>query len=394
MTDPITPPPAERARLLVVDDIEMNRDLLVRRARRLGHDSGVAEDGVAALEQLRAAPWDLVLLDITMPRMDGYETLRRIKADPALAHIPVIMVSAIDETDSVVRCLELGADDYVSKPFNATILQARIEASLAKKRLADQKRATLQALARELEIGQRIQRGFLPDTLPALPGWHFAAHCEPARQVGGDFYDALVLPDGRVAFVLADVCDKGVGAALYMALFRTLLRALLSQTAAGAPADEALVKVLGFVNDYIAQEHGRDNMFATLVAGVLQPQDGVLHWTNLGHDAPMLRRASGQIDTLAPQGVACGMMPGLRPTVLHDQLAPGDALLMFTDGVTEGLGAAGRFGDERLLAFMQAGAGKDAQALVSDLVEALAGHCDGFAAHDDVTLMAITRAAS
>jgi sigma-B regulation protein RsbU (phosphoserine phosphatase) len=107
----------------------------------------------------------------------------------------------------------------------------------------------------------------------------------------------------------------------------------------------------------------------------------------------MLLRVGGALNTLQPQGVACGMMAGLRPTVLRDELAPGDALLMFTDGVTEAVGESGSFGDDRLLALMRAAAGKNAQTLVSDLVDALAGHSDGFAAHDDVTVMAITRQA-
>ena len=172
-------PTTDRARLLIVDDLEVNRDLLARRVGRLGHETGFADNGRTALEALRAAPWDLVLLDITMPEMDGYETLRRIKEDPTLAHIPVIMVSAIDEIESVVRCIELGADDYLSKPFNPVLLRARIESSLNKKRLADQKQATLRALAREMEIGRKIQTGFLPETLPEVPGWRLRPTASP-----------------------------------------------------------------------------------------------------------------------------------------------------------------------------------------------------------------------
>jgi CheY-like chemotaxis protein len=157
--------------VLIVDDLEVNRELLARRVSRQGHAVGHAANGREALAALREAPWDLVLLDITMPELDGYQTLQAIKADAALAGLPVIMVSAVEETDSVVRCIELGADDYLTKPFNPVVLRARVESSLNKKRLADQRQATLRALAREMEIGQRIQRGFLPETLPQPRGW-------------------------------------------------------------------------------------------------------------------------------------------------------------------------------------------------------------------------------
>ena len=391
------PPEHPPARLLVVDDIEMNRDLLVRRARRLGHESGIAEDGVAALEQLRAAPWDLVLLDITMPRMDGYETLRQIKADPAIAHVPVIMVSAIDEVDSVVRCLDMGADDYVTKPFNATLLQARIEASLAKKRLADQRQAVLRALEREMEIGHRIQQGFLPAALPQVDGWSLAAHCEPARQVGGDFYDVFLLADRRLAFVVADVCDKGVGAALYMALFRTLFRVLLAGAAPGQDAGELLAKASGTVNDYIAREHGRDNMFATVFAGVLEPDTGRMDYINLGHDAPMLHRPGTALRRLEPQAPACGLMEGLRGTPARLDLGSGDCLLMFTDGATDaGESAdahtpqgAGSFGEERLARLLQDHAEASAQQLVAHVAGQVRAHAAGLPAHDDLTLLCL-----
>ena len=214
MTHPVA------ARLLVVDDNEMNRDLLSRRVQRLGHETVTANDGRQALALMRSQAFDLVLLDITMPGMDGYEVLQQLRDDAALRHIPVVMVSAIDEIDSVVRCLELGAEDYLTKPFNPLVLKARVDASLAKKLLRDKEQAHARMMVRELEIGRQIQSGFLPERLPQPAGWNLAVRFLPARQVAGDFYDAFELPNGTLALVVADVCDKGVGAALYMALFR------------------------------------------------------------------------------------------------------------------------------------------------------------------------------
>ncbi len=386
-------PDGKIARLLVVDDLEVNRDLLSRRVRRLGHETGFAENGRAALEQLRASHWDMVLLDITMPEMDGYETLRRIKEDPQLNEIPVVMVSAIDEIESVVRCLELGADDYLSKPFNAVILQARIESSLNKKRLADQKQATLQALSRELEIGRRIQQGFLPRQLPLIRNWKIAALCQPARQVGGDFYDALILPGDRLAIVVADVCDKGVGAALYMALFRSLLRAMLIQVSETEATADTLGRGIASLNDYIAIEHGQENMFATMFVGILDPDSGQFSYINAGHEPALLhKRASGKVERLPPTGPAVGMMPGLRHTIATAPFLPGDCLLAFTDGVSEALGDTDAQSEAALLDLLVAGSGEPDALLASVLSRATAG-IEGRSRHDDITLLSLQRMA-
>jgi serine phosphatase RsbU (regulator of sigma subunit) len=379
-------------RLLVVDDLELNRDLLVRRVRRLGHEAGVAVNGRDALEQLRASAWDLVLLDITMPEMDGYDALRQIKADPLLAHTPVVMVSAIDETESVVRCLELGADDYLTKPFNPIILQARIESSLAKKRLADQRRMVLQALSREMDIGQRIQQGFLPDAMPQLAGWDLAGRCVPARRVSGDFYDAFLLPSGRLALVVADVCDKGVGAALYMALFRTLLRAMSCNAGPAEPAPETLARTTAFTNDYIATVHGAESMFATVFFAILDPASGHLDYVNAGHDAPMLWRRSGaEVARLEPSGAALGLWEGNRCPVQTVELAPGERLFAYTDGVTEAAGASGPFGEAALLPLIAADTAS-ASDLLDSVQARLALHIGDFDQYDDVTMLCVMRA--
>ena len=380
-------------RLLIVDDLEINRDLLVRRVRRLGHETGIAVNGREALEQLRAASWDLVLLDITMPVMDGYDTLRHIKADLLLADTPVVMVSAIDETDSVVRCLELGADDYLTKPFNPIILQARIESSLAKKRLADQQRLLLKALSREMEIGQRIQQGFLPEAMPVLAGWDLAGHCVPARQVSGDFYDAFILPSGRLALIVADVCDKGVGAALYMALFRTLLRAMSCHASTFEAPKDTLARTVAFTNDYIAGIHGRESMFATVFFAILDPASGHLDYINAGHDAPIVRRGlGGEVVRLGPSGCAVGLLPGIRCPVQEINLHPGDSLFAFTDGVTEAVGDTGDFGEAALLQLI-ATAGPQAASYLATVQTGLAIHVGSRFAHDDVTMLCVIRAA-
>ncbi len=148
--------------ILVVDDNEMNRDLLSRRLKRQGHNVITVNDGQQALDMIHSEPFDLVLLDIMMPGMNGYQVLEHLKSDPKLRYIPVIMVSALDDVESVVRCIELGAEDYLFKPFNPTLLKARVGASLEKKRLRDQEQAFLQQLQAEQAKSEQLLLNILP----------------------------------------------------------------------------------------------------------------------------------------------------------------------------------------------------------------------------------------
>src|SRR5262249_14421652 len=154
------------AALLVVDDNEDNRYTLTRRLTREGYTNlTVACTGREALDKLEAQPFDLVLLDVMMPDMNGYEVLERVKATAA-RDIPIIMISSLDDIESVIRCIELGAEDYLNKPFNPTLLRARVGASLEKKRLRDEVRRNMERLAHELEAARELQLAMLPRQFP------------------------------------------------------------------------------------------------------------------------------------------------------------------------------------------------------------------------------------
>jgi len=380
-----------RGRLLVVDDTEVNRDLLARRLRALGHEVTMAVHGREALAVLAAQEIDLVLLDIMMPEMDGFEVLKRMRGDAALRAIPVIMISAVDEIESVARAIELGAADYLPKPFNAVVLRARVSATLEKKWLEDSERLHTRALERDLEIGRQIQRDFLPDALPNPAGWEIAAAFHPARQVAGDFYDAFALEDGRVALVVGDVCDKGVGAALFMALFRSLLRSHAELHGSGTPAAPAARSIVALTNDYIARTHGRSNMFATIFFGILDPASGALAWVNGGHEPPVLRRAAGAIERLSPTGPAVGALPGMEYSARTIEIGSGDLLLAFTDGASEARSPTGAFYGEDSVIDLVAAAPSDAEALLGRVVAAVRAHEAGTEPGDDLTLLAVRR---
>lgn len=327
--------------ILVVDDDLEIRSLLGDYLRRNGYRATVVPDGRAMWQTLDSAQVDLVILDVMLPGEDGFSLCRQLGVRRGL---PVIMLTAKGEDTDRIVGLELGADDYLPKPFNPVVLRARVNASLDKKKLHDRERMWAESMERELEIGRRIQAGFFPNRLPSPAGWELAAHFEPARQVAGDFYDAFPLDDGTFV-VVADVCDKGVGAALYMALFRSLIRAIATEQRQESHA-ALLLRTASRTNDYIATIHGDANMFATAFLAVLDGS-GAVHYVNAGHEAPMIVRDAG-IERLAPTGPALGLMPDVPFTADVRALAAGDLLLAFTDGVTEAKGADGFFGLERL----------------------------------------------
>jgi len=385
---------ADTGRILVVDDNEMNRDMLSRRLQRQGHSVDMAVDGREALGMIEAGDYDLVLLDIMMPVMNGFELLEHLRGEERYRHLPIVMISALDDADSITRAIGMGADDHLPKPFNPQILRARVGASLAKKRLHDHEQMHARALEREIDIARDIQAGFLPAELPRAEGWELAACFEPARQVGGDFYDAFALDGGRIALVVADVCGKGVGAALFMALFRSLLRAGAERTLDGTDALPAqLPALLASTNDYIARTHDGANMFATMFVGVLDPADGSLGYVNAGHEAPAIAAADGVRKRLDPTGPAVGMMPGMAFAFARETLAPGELLLMFTDGVTDSRDPSGvMFQEARLLPLLSAGRG--AGALVAAIRDAVHSHAAGEPPFDDITMLAVSRAAA
>jgi phosphoserine phosphatase RsbU/P len=216
--------------LLVVDDNEDNRYTLTRRLKREGYTNlTAASDGRQALDLLHKQSFDLVLLDIMMPEVNGYEVLEHLKADSELRHTPVIMISAVDELESVIRCIELGAEDYLPKPFDATLLRARVGASLEKKRLRDELKRHALRMEHELQTAREIQLSMVPTdfALPiAATHLEIFATLQPAREVGGDLYDFFLVTPERLCIVVADVSDKGAGAALFMARAKTVVRLL------------------------------------------------------------------------------------------------------------------------------------------------------------------------
>ena len=399
------PPDAAPARVLVVGDAA-GRATLGGQVRREGYVVDTAGAVGEALAKLRAEPVDIVMLDVQGPGMEGQRFLEALRDDAELARIPVIVMSAMDDLDALTQCLELGADDYLLPSFRPAMLRARLRTALDRRRLRD-----AENLTREMAVARNIQRDFLPESLPVAMGVQLEAALQPARQVSGDFYDAFALaPSGTIVLVVGDVCDKGVGAALFMALFRSLIRASADPVGGGAiqmiggrrtlvrqsleaatPAD-LLTRVAGFTNDYIARLHGRTNMFATVFLAALTPTTGQFDYVNAGHEPAIVVAPDGAIRELRPTGPALGLLPDREFRSGEGTLRNGDCLFAFTDGLVEARSPAGEsFGGDRLRDALRAN-GTVPSRLVRGVLGALHAFTGPAEPHDDVTLLAATRA--
>jgi sigma-B regulation protein RsbU (phosphoserine phosphatase) len=389
----------QSARLLVVDDVADNRDLLVRRLQRQGHtDIATAGDGIEAMAAIRSAladarPFDAVLLDVMMPRMSGVEVLEALHADPTLSATPVIMISAATELDTVVRCIELGAEDYLPKPFNPVLLRARLGTVLEKKRLRDEVRRQFDRMERELAEARRQQLSMLPDEFPAPDPAHpveVHAVMHPAREVGGDLYDCFVTTPGTLCLVVGDVSDKGVPAALFMARTRSLLRASALQTLATTGAAPAPSELMAVVNEELCKNNPAC-MFVTLFLGFLCTKTGVLTFANAGHLPPWhVATDAAPIEIPCKPGPPLGVISGARHRDYSAVLGEGDALVVITDGLPEMMDAAGAFYTmERVAADIADVSAKTPVEMVTELAARVLAFADGTSQADDVTALAV-----
>lgn len=307
-------------------------------------------------------------------------------------------------------------------PFDATLCEimqwfaAQVSNALSDRYLR-QNQANWVKAEQEIQVGRKIQLDFLPETLPQVQGWEIAARFYPAREVAGDFYDAFPMGHGRVGIVIADVCDKGVGAALFMSLFRSFLRVLAQQNYSLNLLDslidnspqakqsrqdrqsrlpsigtQALKNAMERTNNYIAETHCRTNMFATIFFGVLDPFTGKLIYINGGHESPFICNANGIKQRLNRTGPAVGVFPNAKFSIELTQLEPGDILLGYTDGVPDARSPNhDRYTEQRLCQLVESASTNSAADLLKRVDHAVHSHIAGVDPFDDITLIAVRR---
>src|SRR6476660_3122325 len=276
-------------RILVVDDNDDNLYTLKLHLDLEGYtDIETACDGEEAIARLKASAFDLVLLDVMMPRVDGFQVLGWLREQARLRDLPVIMISALTEMSSMARCIELGAVDYLLKPFNPILLKARLGATLEKKRLRDEVDAHLARLQEELDSARRLQMAMVPQSFPS-PSPDFpidlCASMEPAREVGGDLYDFFITEDGRLCFLVGDVSGKGMPAALFMARAKSLIRLATELMRSPDGASASASNIITPVDRELCRDNS-DMMSVTLFLAILTPDTWHVEYCNAGHNAP------------------------------------------------------------------------------------------------------------
>jgi len=341
---------------------------------------------------------------------DGDVDLARLGRGDVFGEMAVLdadVRSASVSTESPARliCLErddlwrvIAQDTEALKTIIASVLQR--ERSIVKD--VSQRTAQVQAFEKELEIGRRIQADFLPEAIPEVDGWEIASHFEAAREVAGDFFDVFELePGGHVALVIGDVCDKGVGAALFMTLFRSLIRAssqhglLVGSSEASQNSAERVREVLqssiDVTNRYVATTHSKSSMFASVFFGMLDPHSGDLEYINAGHESPILFRSGEPPEILECTGGVLGLFPFARFATARTRLQPGDLMFCYTDGVNEAKDMAGeQFSDERILSAGASVSG-DAAELLQEMIRQIEQFRGSAAQSDDITMLGVRR---
>lgn len=384
-------------KILSVDD-ELDLEVLLtqyfrRQIRKGEYAFTFAHNGLEALQKMLETPdFDIVLSDINMPEMDGLTLLGKINElkNPALK---CIMVSAYGDMGNIRSAMNKGAFDFATKPIDLEDLERSIRKAAEEVtfiRQSVQEHTQLESLKNDLAIAGEIQQAILPNRFPPfteLAGLvDVYASMTPAKDVGGDFYDLFQIDGDRFGFVIADVSGKGVPAALFMAVSRTLLRATGLSGVSSA-------ECVGYVNRLLCKE-SLEAMFVTGIYGIYDCRTGAVDYTNAGHTPPYIIKESGQAEAV---DVETNFVMGVAEDFAYQsgeiRLEPGDALALYTDGVTEAFDTQGeQFGRERLETALRELAGaEDARSLLQGITSRVAGFSKGRPQSDDLTLMVIKR---
>jgi len=368
--------------ILLVDDNPTNLQVLFQTLEGVGCKLLVAKNGEIALSIAGKALPDLILLDIMMPGIDGYEVCRQLKANRATSSIPVIFLSALGDTEDKVKGLQLGAVDYVTKPFQPDEVIARVNTHLTIHRLKREVESQKDQLEHELEVVSEVQRKLLPKQLPVIDGFKLGVHYETSRYAGGDYYDVVELPDNCWGFLIADAEGHSAPAAVLMAMTCALFRSY-----PGSAADPA--EVIHYLNEHLCKV--ADPSFMTALYAFYDASAHTMRMARAGHPLPMVFRNSDQkaIELTCPGVYPLGIEPyEIEIPVTEVKLEPGDRFLIYTDGLTERFDEEGQtYGEERLLKLLATDSAHDPQGVIGAIMADVEQFAGELPADDDQALL-------
>jgi sigma-B regulation protein RsbU (phosphoserine phosphatase) len=371
--------------ILVVDDTPLNISVITG-ALKDTYKTKVATNGPKALTIAAAEEKpDLILLDVMMPEMDGYEVCRRLKADPTTREIPVIFLTAQTEAEDETRGFQVGAVDYVHKPFSPAVMKARVHTHLVLRETREKLAQQLLAIQKELETARLIQQSILPETFPQIKGLDIAARYVPMASVAGDFYDFIPVDDKHVGILVADVSGHGMPAALIASMLKIAL------AAQAAHADDP-ARVLHGLNQALCGKFQHHYVTAAYV--FIDMEKRTLKYGGAGHP-PLLMWSSSSLGVrdLEENGLFLGKFDFAAYSSVEVPLAPGDWGLLYTDGISETNTPEGvEFGTERFRQFLAAEKNASADQLAESLLNELSRYSarsEGEDLDDDITMVAI-----
>ncbi|MBP1622330.1 MAG: srrA 2 [Acidobacteria bacterium] len=389
---------AEQGLLLVADDNEMNRDLLARRLSRRGFTVVTAADGQEALDRIAEKSFDLIVLDIMMPRVDGMEVLSRVREKTAAADLPIIMATAKSESQDVVRALEMGANDYVTKPLDFQVVLARVETQLSLKRAREELKSAHARMKADLEAAARVQQALLPVDLPSIPGASCAWRYRACDELAGDALNIFQVDDRHLCIYILDVSGHGVPASLLsVSVTRSLTLHADRSSLVRVPRDDGAgfrvagaAEVASRLNVIYPMAGGSAGLYFTLCYGILDLATNRFTFVCAGHPGPVLLRSDGAAKSITNPAMPIGMFADAKYEETAVDLLPGDRLYLYSDGLTEETSPSGEeFGVTRLQAAIvqrqRLSLDENLDTLISDLT-AWHGN-DSFS--DDITIAAL-----
>jgi sigma-B regulation protein RsbU (phosphoserine phosphatase) len=370
------------SRVLIVDDAKSNLDLLVE-GLKTEYKLSLAINGEMALKAAAHNPPDLVLLDIVMPGMGGYEVCQRLRQNPETAEVPIMFLSSLEDVENKARGFEAGANDYLTKPFEMLEVKARVRSLIKAKAYND---AVKEEIAGELRVARDIQRGMLPSDFSEVEqayGLEIKAVLHPAREVGGDLYGVFASGPERLVLFLGDVSGKGIPASMFMVRAVSLARLLAQEMAEPE-------RILARLNDELAADNP-SGMFVTFLFAVFAPGSCTLSLANAGQCRPLLLRTGEPprwaVDHL---GTALGFEPGLQFDRTDISLREGDGLILYSDGVNEAFNSQEEcYGNEHLLADAKEFAGQPASAIAEGLLAKVRNFAGNAPQSDDIAILVL-----
>ena len=375
----------DRKTLLLVDDAPAN----IQVANAILKDDyrvRVATSGAKALELVKAKPApDLILLDVEMPEMDGYEVCRRLKTDPETREIPVIFLTGKTEAEDETRGFSVGAVDYIHKPFSPSVVKARVQTHLALRETREQLARQLAAIQHELEMARKIQLSILPREVPRVEGVEIAARYVPMTSVAGDFYDFIPVDEKRFGALVSDVSGHGVPAALVASMLKIAL-------AAQSPNASDPARVLAGLNQALCGKF--ETHFVTAAYVFVDTEKGTIDYAGAGHPPLVLcGKSAGSARAVQQNGLFLGMFPHAKYSAVQVAIAPGDRCAVYTDGVSEARNRAGEeFGTERIQNLLEASLDQPADPFADRVLDTLnewTSRPPGEGHDDDITLLVI-----